>query len=402
MMNRFLFTILLLTSLALLSACSGKSANGESGPARMREAVPVTIAPVVQKTVPVQVRAIGNVQAYSTVSVKSQVSGELIRVYLKEGQYVKAGEPLFTVDPRPFEVALKQAEANLAMNVARLKQAEANLAKDIALLENARVEANRYAELLKKEVVSREEYDQRRTTAESLEAAVQADRAAVQSAQETIQADKAAIENAKIQLGYTAIRSPINGRTGNLIVHEGNIVKANDDPALVVINQVSPIYVAFSVPEQYLGEIKKYMALGKLPVEAVIPGSEAHSIGGELSFVDNTVDQATGTIQLKAIYPNKDNALWPGQFVNTVLTFTTQPNAIVVPSQAIQTGQQGQYVFVVKSDLTVETRPVVVGRTLDGETVIEKGLQPGERVVTDGQLQLVPGAKVEIKSGLQS
>jgi len=363
----------------------------------MRDAVPVTIATVMQKTVPVQVRVIGNVQAYSTVSVKSQVSGEVTRVHFKEGQYVKAGELLFTVDPRAFEVALQQAEANLARDLAKLKEAEANLTRDMALAKNAEAEARRYAELIEKEVISKEEYDQRRTNAEAQAAAVQADQAAVQTAQEAIRADKAAIENAKIQLGYTSIRSPMNGRTGNLLVHEGNIVKANDNPVLVVINQVSPIYIAFSVPEQHLAEIKKYMALGKLLVEATVPGDEEHAAQGELIFVDNAVDQATGTIQLKAIYPNKDNVLWPGQFVNVVLTLTTQPNAVVVPSQAIQTGQQGQYVFVVKSDLTVEPRPITDGRTLDGETVIENGLQAGEKVVTDGQLQLVPGAKVEVK-----
>ena len=192
----------------------------------------------------------------------------------------------------------------------------------------------------------------------------------------------------------------MNGRTGSLIVHEGNLVKANDTPVLVVINQIQPIYVTFSVPEQQLPEIRKYMAAGKLEVEAIIPNDEKRPARGVITFIDNAVDSATGTIRLKGTFANEDGRLWPGQFVNVVLTLTTQPNAIVIPSQAIQTGQQGQYVFVIKPDLTVESRPLVVSRTFDGEAVIEKGLQPGERVVTDGQLRLVPGVKVEVKSGL--
>jgi multidrug efflux system membrane fusion protein len=368
----------------------------------MREAVPVTVATVVQKNIPVQVRVIGTVEAYSTVSIKAQINGPVTKVYFKEGQDVKKGDLLFTIDPRPFEAALKQAEANLARDTAQVQQAEANLAKDMAQAKNAEVEAQRYAELIKKEVVSKEEYDQRRTNADAFQAAIRADQAAVDNAKAAVRADQAAVDNAKIQLGYCSIRSPIDGRTGSILVHEGNLVKANDTPALLVINQMTPIYVAFSVPEQQLSEIKKYTAAGKLDVEAIIPNDEKHPAQGVITFIDNAVDSATGTIRLKGTFANHERRLWPGQFVNVVLTLTTQPNAIVIPSQAVQTGQQGPFVFVVKPDLTVESRPIAVGRTVDGETVIEKGLPAGEKVVTDGQLRLVPGAKVEIKSGLES
>ncbi|HAM53100.1 MAG TPA: efflux RND transporter periplasmic adaptor subunit [Nitrospiraceae bacterium] len=349
----------------LLSGCSG----GKKVVPK-KEAVPVAAATVIQKTVPVQVRAIGNVEAYSTVGVKSQIGGELARVHFREGQDVNEGDLLFTIDPRPYEAALQQAEANLA--------------KDMAQLENAREEVRRYAELVKKGYVAQEQYDQIRTNSASLDA--------------TVNADNAAAENARLQLKYCYIYSPINGRLGSLMSNQGNLIKANADTSMVVINQILPIYVTFSVPEQYLAEIKKYMALGKVTVQAVIGNDAEHPETGELSFVDNAVDVTTGTIKLKATFVNKDKRLWPGQFVNAIVTLTTQPNAIVVPSQALQVGQDSQYVFVVKSDLTVESRPVVIGRSQDGEVVIEKGLKAGETVVTDGQLRLVPGTKVVVKT----
>jgi multidrug efflux system membrane fusion protein len=338
------------------------------------EKVPVTAATVIQKTVPVQLRAIGNVESYSTISVKSQIEGVLTRVHFKEGQYVNKGDILFTIDPRPYEATLKQAEANLA--------------KDTAQLENARVEVTRYAELVKKGYVAQEQYDQIRTNAAALEA--------------TVNADKAMVENASLQLKYCFIYSPITGKTGNLVSNQGNLIKANADNPMVTINQIQPIYVTFSVPEQYLNEIKKYMAARKLNVEAFISREDVMPDQGVLTFIDNTVDVATGTIKLKGTFANRGKRLWPGQFVNVLLTLTMQPDAIVVPSQAIQTGQSGVYVFVIKSDLTVESRSVVVDRSLDGESVIEKGLQPGEKVVTDGQLRLVPGAKVEIKTSVEN
>jgi multidrug efflux system membrane fusion protein len=348
----------------LLSACSKeKSGKPNSAP------LPVTVSTAIQKTVPVQLRAIGNVQAYSTVTIKSKVGGELVHVHFTEGQDVKKGDLLFTIDPRPYEAALKQAEANLG--------------RDLALAKNAQEDARRYEFLIQKGVVAQQQFEKFRTDSDALEA--------------TVLADRAAVENAKIQLGYCSIYSPIDGRTGSLIIQQGNIIKA-EDINLVVINQIIPIYVAFSIPEQFLPEIKKYMASGKLQVEATVPMNEERPGKGVITFIDNTVDSNTGTIRLKGTFTNHERKLWPGQFVNVVLTLTTEPNAIVVPSQAVQTGQEGQYVFVVKQDLTVESRPVVVGRTVDGETVVQKGLNANEKVITDGQLRLYPGAQVEIKT----
>jgi multidrug efflux system membrane fusion protein len=359
------FSIILL---AFLPACSGKPAQPPPKPP-----VPVKASTVMQKTVPVQIRVIGNVEAYSTVSVKSQIGGELMKAHFKEGQDVKKGDILFTIDPRPYEAALKQAEANLS--------------KDSAQLENSREEVRRYADLVKKGYVAQEQYDQIRTNAASFEA--------------TVNADRAVVENARLQLKYCYIYSPLNGRTGNLFANEGNLIKANADNPMVVVNQVQPIYVTFAVAEQYLSEIKKYMSGGKVMVNVFITKGEDNPEEGTLTFVDNTVDVATGTIKLKATFVNKNKRLWPGQFVDVVMVLTTQPNAIVVPTQSIQTGQKGQYVFVIKNDLTVEDRPVTVGRTLNSETVIDKGLQAGEKVVTDGQLRLVPGAKVQMKDEAQ-
>ncbi len=352
-----------------LLGTGGCSKKGD--PARAPTAVPVTVATVVEKTVPVQVRAIGNVGAYSTVSIKAQISGELTAVHFREGQDVRKGELLFTIDPRPFEAALQQAQANLA--------------RDKANAENARVQAARYAKLFEEGVAPREQYDQMRTSADALDAAVRA--------------DQAAIERVKLDLQYCTIYSPIDGRTGSLMVHPGNLTKANDVPILLVINQLNPIYVNFALAQQYLGEVKGFMTTEKLKVRAEIPDDPKRPEQGTLSFIDNAVDSSTGTIHLKATFANQARRLWPGQYVNVVLTLGTQPNAVVAPSQAVQTGQSGQYVFVVKADKTVESRPVVTGRTFEGETIVEKGLRPGETVVTDGQLRLVPGSRVEVKAG---
>jgi len=334
--------------------------------------VPVVAATVEQKNIPQQLRAIGVVEPYSTVAVKTQVTGELTGVFFKEGQDVRKRQLLFTLDKRPLE--------------AELKKAEGTLAKDQAQAEHARVQQRRYEALLNAGVVSKEEYEQFRSSAKTMEAAVAA--------------DKADVENARVQLLYCSIYSPINGRTGGLMVHQGNEVKANDVPPLVNINQVEPIYVTFTVPEQNLAEIKKYASQRKLRVDANIPNDSRGKVVGTLSFIDNAVDQTTGTIKLKGQFPNTDRRLWPGQFVDAVLTLHDLPNAIVVPSQAVQNGQQGQFVFVIKNDMTVEARPIVVSQNENGQAVVQSGLAPGERVVTDGQLRLVPGSKVQVKQAL--
>jgi len=361
-----LFTLgLSLLSIVFLAACSSQAPVSMGA---RENVVPVTVAPVVQKTVPVEVRAIGNVEAYSTVSVKAQEAGTIEQVYFKEGQDVRRDDLLYTLDSRPYQATLHQLEANLA--------------RDQAQLENANAQSERYAKLFEAGIVSKEQYDTFRTNSDALAAAVRA--------------DKAAIERAKIDLDYCTIRSPIDGRTGSLLVHPGNIVKSNET-VLVVINQIAPIYVSFTVPEQRLAEIKRHMAARNLVMTATIPDDDQHPVEGSLTFVDNSVDTTTGTIRLKGSFPNQERRLWPGQFVNVALKLSTQPGAIVVPSQAVQTGQSGFYAYVVKSDLTTELRPVVPGNQVGGETVIEKGLKPGESVVTDGQLRLYPGAKVEIK-----
>jgi multidrug efflux system membrane fusion protein len=376
----FLALFLMLSILAAGWGCSSESDGGKTLP----RAVPVIVGPVTRKSVPVQLSAIGNVQPSTTVSVKSLVGGEIVGVHFVEGQEVKEGDLLFTIDPRSYEAAVRQAEANLAKNLAQVKQAEADIAKDTAQTKNARVQAERYKSLVERQLVAQDQYDQIRTNAESLEA--------------TLLADKAALENARIQLGYSSIRSPIGGWTGNLLVHRGNLVKANDTQSLTVVNQIHPVYVTFSLPEKSLPEIRKYTATGKLRVEARIPDNDKPAEQGALSFIDNAIDNSTGTIQLKGTFSNEAERLWPGQFVKVILTLATQSDAVVVSTKAIQIGQQGQYVFVVRQDLTVESRPVVVDRAVNDETIIGKGLNPGETVVIDGQLQLVPGAKVEIKN----
>jgi len=385
-----------LAAVLLLSGCSD-SAAGKPARNAAPPAVPVTAADAVEKTVPIQLTAVGNAMAYTTVGIKSQINGQIVQVHFKEGQDVRRNDLLFTIDPRPFEAALRQAEAALRQRQAEVQQAIANVERDTAQLTNARVQERRYRDLVDKELVAREQYDQLQTNLAAMEATVQADRAAVENAKASERAAQANLDNARLLLGYTEIRVPIDGRTGNLLVQNGNVIKANDDSPLVVINQVHPIYVSFSVPEQHLADIKTYRARGVLRVEARLPRQLETIATGDLTFVNNAVDQTTGTIQLKATFPNTDNALWPGQFLDVVLTLTSR-TAIVVPSQAIQPGQKGPYVFVVKPDLTVESRPVVPGTRLGAETVVEQGLRAAERVVTDGQLRLVPGSKIEIRA----
>jgi multidrug efflux system membrane fusion protein len=385
-----------LLSGALLTACdkTADQATAKSPP----PGVPVTVADVVARDVPLQIRAIGNVQALASVSVLSMINGEVLKVHFAEGQEVPAGAHLFTIDPRQLQAALLQAQATLAQHQAMVKQAEAILAKDTAELENAKVEERRYKKLLEGDFVAREQYDQILTKERSLSATISADRAAIETAKALVQADEAAVENVRVQLSYTEIRAPIGGRTGNLLLNRGNVVKANDvGNPMVVINQIHPIYAAFSVPEAQLAEVKRHRAAGDLPVEARVAGAAGGVARGKVTFINNTVDPSTGTIQIKATFDNDDNALWPGQFVNVALILARQPGALVVPAQAVQSGQKGQYVFVVKTDQTVEARPVVPGPSDGSDVVITSGLRAGERVVTDGQLRLVPGTRVAVK-----
>jgi multidrug efflux system membrane fusion protein len=388
-----------LAGVLFLAGCSENAA----GKARVQvPPVPVTVSDVVERTVPVQLTAVGNAQPYTSVGIKSQVNGQIMEVRFKEGQDVRKDELLFVIDPRPFEATLRQAEAAQGQRQAEVQQAQANLERDLAQLQNAKVQEGRYRDLVDRELIAREQYDQLRTNWAALEATVQADRAAVENARAATRAAQANVDSARLQVAYTAIRAPIDGRTGNLLVQNGNILKANDDNPIVVINQVHPIYVSFAVPEQYLPDLKKYYrAAGALRVVARLPRQQETLATGDLTFVNNTVDQTTGTIQLKATFANTDNALWPGQFLDVSLVLTSR-TAIVVPSQAIQPGQQGSYVFVVKPDQTVESRPIVPGTRLGAETIIEQGLRAAERVVTDGQLRLVPGAKIEIRSSKAS
>jgi len=363
---------LVISGLVVLSNCS----RSQSNPSSREMKAPVKVALVQSKDIPVEVSAIGAVEAISSVEIKSQVSGYLTGIYFQEGQEVQKGDSLFQIDPRPFRNNLAQLQANLA--------------KDRAQLENARVESDRNQQLINKDLISREQYDQSRTNWEALKGVVKS--------------DQAAMANAALQLSYCAISAPIAGRTGAMFAHQGDLVKANDTSSLVVINQLQPIYVSFAVPEQYLAEIRKYNESGELEVLVSIPGRGAAGpeLAGKLSFIDNAVDRATGTIRLKASFANEEKQLWPGQFVDTRLKLYTRKNATVVPSQAIQLGQNGQYVYVVKPDLSVELRPVVSSATVNDDAVIEKGLVPGEKVVTDGQLRLFPGAKVEIQEQPQT
>lgn len=360
--------------------------------------MPVTVATAVKKDVPVQVEVIGNVEAYSTIAVKAQVGGELTEVHFREGDYVKAGDLLFSIDARPLKAMLNEMEANLAKDEAALGQAQANLVRDIAQQKYAQSQADRYTRLFQAGVVSKDQAEQMQSNADALAAAVKADEAAVRSARAAGVATKATVDNARVQLGYTTITSPINGRTGNITIKQGNVVAANTVD-LTTINQVEPIYVTFSVPEAQLRAIKRYMAEGRLPVIATPQGDTTVQERGVLTFVDNSVDPTTGTIKLKGTFANTDHKLWPGVFVRVTLRLTTQPDATVVPNQAVQTGQEGSFVFIVKPDHTVESRPVVTGTRLDQDIVIESGVRAGDTVVTEGQLRLAPGIRVQIREG---
>ena len=343
--------------------------GGSGGRAGGGAPVPVTVATVARKSMPVEIRVIGSAEAYSTVAIRSQTTGQLIEVNFAEGDEVKQGQVLFQLDRRPLEAALQQAQANLE--------------RDLAQAKNAEVQATRFAQLVERGIAPREQAETARTTVSALSA--------------TVEADRAAVENAKVQLQYATITAPITGKTGALMVHAGNLVRANDATPLVTINQVAPVSVSFAIPESRLPDLNRYMGRGTLQVAAAPPNEDVPSIG-RIAFIDNAVDQETGTIRVKATFPNADRRLWPGQYVNVVVTLTTDPQAVVVPSVAVQAGPEGPYVFKVTADQTVAMQAVTVSRTRGAETVISSGVQPGETVVTDGHLRLVPGARINPKA----
>jgi len=357
-----------LLAACMLGACSDKSGGAQAEAKKAVPTVPVLIGKVVEKSMPLRLHAIGNVETVASVAVKSRVDGQIIVTHVRDGQDLVKGDPLFQLDPKPYQ--------------SQLEQAQANLARDQAQLDYLRGQEQRYQDLLKQNFVSQEGYAQ-----------VAAN---IRAAQGSVSGDEAAVQHARIDLGYTTIRSPINGRAGKVMLSEGNMVKANDTLAMVVINQLAPIYVSVAVPEQYLNEIRARQK--KAPLRVDVELEKGKAISGKLAFVDNSVDVATGTIKLRGIFSNDDKQLWPGQFVESWVTLRDEETALVVPTQALQTGPNGQYVYVVKDDFSVELRPVQVARTEGAETVVADGLKPGETVVVDGASRVTPGSKVNAKS----
>jgi multidrug efflux system membrane fusion protein len=362
---------LLILFLTMLLTVWGCAKSETSGP-MVRPPSPVLVAKAIVKTVPNQLSEIGNVEAFATVNIKSRVEGELVAIHFHEGDMVARGQLLFTLDPRPFAAALKMAQANLA--------------KDHAQLVEAETDEKRFSLLLEASVGSRQQYDQAHASAAALRA--------------TALADQAAIETAQLNLEYTQIHSPLEGRTGNLQSHIGDMIKADADTPMVTITQVQPIYVTFSVPENELPAVRTNLATHQLEVDATLPSSSQMPEHGVLAFIDNTVNASTGTILLKGLFQNENRRLWPGEFVNATLTLNQVRDAILVPSQAVQTGQNGSFVFVVDRKKEAQLRPVVAGARFGGDTVIEHGIEAGETVVTDGQILLAPGARVRIRSSL--
>lgn len=361
-MSRSVRRILLLSlcALALLAACGGEEKGG-------KKALAVTAALAEKRTVPVSLKAVGSVEAYSSVAIKTRVGGQIAEQFVRDGQDVRQGDPLFRIDPRPFEAAVREAQAKLE--------------RDQVLLKKANEDLKRYSGLIEKSVISRDQFEQTEANARSLAA--------------TIRVNQAELESRQLDLSYTLISAPIDGRVGHVQVTQGNVIKANDDRDLAVINQIRPIYVAFAVPEQHVTDILQRMGQGTLPVEAAASGGGFLETG-VLASLDNAVDKTTGTIKLKAVFSNEKLLLWPGQFVRVTLNLDSREGVILVPSRAVQAGSKGAYVYVVSAQNTAEMRPVTSGAILDGFTIIESGLEGGESVITDGQIRLVPGAAVQV------
>lgn len=400
-------------------ACSGKpDANKSAG--KGAPPAPVTVGRVERRTVPITLSNIGTIEAPATVSIKSKIGGELTKVYISEGQKVKAGDPLFEIDRRPYEIALQQAQAELGRQDALLKQAQAERERDLAQMNNAESQLERNRKLAKTGVISRDDFDKLDATAKSLRASVAADEAAIASAGQAGHAARISIDNARLQLSYCTLRAPLTGRLGDLHVDQGNLVKADADTGLVTINQIQPINVAFTLPEAEFGRVTEAKRKGPLTVMVTLPdeNNEAEDAGkdtdesdgaaaagngastGTLTFIDNQVDRQTGTIRLKGEFANADERLWPGQFVNVDLVIGQLHDATLAPRRAILTGQSGQYCYVVAPGKTVKSRTVTTGAQIGDALVIKSGLAPGERIVLDGQLRLVDGAKIiEKRSG---
>jgi membrane fusion protein, multidrug efflux system len=392
----FRIRVACLVTLGIASiACNNDAtpvAKGPGGRGALPPA-PVTVAKAEMRDVPVQVRQIGSVEAVAVIAVKAQIGGELTKVLFREGEDIRQGQELFEIDPRPSQSAINQAQAAIEKDNALIAQAEANLARDRVQAAQAKEQAQRYEALAKDGLISKDQNSTYQTTFNSQNESVRADEAAINSAKASLNVDKAALETAKLNLSYCSIRSPIDGRAGSLLVQAGNLVKVNDT-TLVNINQVQPVYVSFSVPEQLLGDIRSASKGRALSVTALV--SPGHETTGQLTFIDNAVDNTTGTIKMKATFANGDRSLWPGQFVNVVMILRTLHGVTVIPSEAVQAGQQGQFVYVLKPDQTVESRVVKVGQPIEGKLVIESGISPDDTVVTDGQLRLVPGGRVRV------
>lgn len=366
-MRKISLAIFILSLAMIVSACGKGTKEADKKPPPRTASVLVANSTI--QDIPVVISAIGEVEASSTISIRPQVGGQVQKVHFKEGQEVRKGDLLVTIDPRPYEITVKQAEAALA--------------RDTAQYENASSDANRYKELLANGFVSSSQYDQARTAASMFEAA--------------LKSDHAALDRAKLDLSYCYIHAPKSGRTGDLLVHEGNLVKANDDKPLVVIESIEPVYVDFALPEAQLAILRDKLRTGGLTATVSSQDGSVTPVEGKISFLDNAVDRATGTIKMKSVFQNTDRKLWPGQFVNVVLTLSIHKGAVVVPSEAVQTGQDGTYIYVIKPDMTADLKPVTTGPTYNGMTVIEQGIGAAERVVTDGHLRLLPGMKIEIK-----
>lgn len=396
-------------SAGLVAGCTNKAAQQGFD----RPAAPVSVTSAVLQDVPTYLDAIGKTVAREVVSIQPQVSGRITKIHFTDGANVKKGDMLFTIDTRPFEANLRQAQANVSKDQALKKQAEANLAKDIAQAKWGEVQVRRYGELVAGGVVPREQYEQLKANADSLNASVDADRAAVHSAEESIKVDSAAVESAKVELSYCFIRAPIDGRAGQRLVDIGNVVNpggssgnagnnssgsgtSGSSNSLLVIERLDPIYADFTISQNDMANVQQQMREGRLKTEVRLPDSE-ESVTGQLTFLDNAVQNTTGQVSLRATIPNEGHRFWPGRFVNIRLVLSTIHGAVLVPAAAPQMSAKGSYVYVVKQDSTAEQRPVTLGQRQGDLVVVEKGVEPGERVVTSGQIGVTPGGKVRVE-----